>query len=260
MKKIFTLITLLVAMGVLSGTASAQKKCGKKEDDEKYEQTFRNATDKTITVKIYDESCTEHSVTIKSGKAGKYEGVHVGYLFVADVNGEEKEYHAAYSNYIITIGVHESDNHKEGFLQTVNHIRHGNNLSPMEFDDKLNQAAQWFADLLAKHEADSAGHDAVAAGGQEYANMQDVGQRASHFGWKEKTGVAEVVAGDSMPNMPGKNAIGGYFALAWASSTTHYAPFFDIGEQKFNRVGFAVAPAKNTKDKYYAVAVFGTVE
>lgn len=260
MNKLFTLITLIVAIGVLSGSASAQKKCGKKEDDEKYEQTFRNATDKTITVKVYDEKCSEHSLTIKSGKAGKYDGVHVGYLFVADVNGEEKEFKANYSNYIITIGVHESGDAKESFFETVNQIRRGNNLTPFEVDEKLNETAQWFANLLAEHEADSAGHDAVAAGGPQYANMQDVGQRASHFGWKEKTGVAEVVAGDSMPNMPGKDAIGGYFALAWASGTTHYAPFFDIGEQKFNRVGFAVAPAKNTKDKYYAVAVFGTVE
>lgn len=260
MKKLFTLITLLAAIGVLSGSASAQKKCGKKEDDEKYEQTFRNATDKTITVKVIDESCKEHPITIKSGKAGKYDGVHVGYLFVANIDGEEKEYTAAYSNYIITIGVHESGDAKESFFETVNQIRRGNNLTPFEVDEKLNEAAQWFANLLAEHEADSAGHDAVAAGGPQYSNMQDVGQRASHFGWKEKTGVAEVVAGDSMPNMPGKNAIGGYFALVWASGTTHYAPFFDIGEQKFNRVGFAVAPAKNTKDKYYAVAVFGTAE
>lgn len=260
MNKLLTLLLAFITIGVFSSAVSAQKKCGKKEDDEKYEQTFRNATDKTITVKIYDDTCAEHSVTIKPGKAGKYDGVHVGYLFVADVGGEEKEFHAAYTNYIITIGVHESDDARESFFETVNQIRRGNNLTPFEVDEKLNETAQWFAELLAKNEADSAGHDAVAAGGSQYANMQDVGQRASHFGWKEKTGVAEVVAGDSLPNMPGKNAVGGYFALVWASGTTHYAPFFDIGEQKFNRVGFAVVPASKTKDKYYAVAVFGTVE
>ena len=260
MKKLFTLLMLAALFGAFTVTASAQKKCGKKEDDEKYEQTFRNATDKTITVKVIDENCTEHPITIKSGKAGKYDGVHVGYLFVADIGGETKEFTAAYTNYIITIGVHESDDARESFFETVNQIRRGNNLPLFEVDEKLNQAAQWFAELLAKNEADSAGHDAVAAGGPQYSNMQDVGQRATHFGWKEKTGVAEVVAGDSLPNMPGKNAVGGFFALGWSSSTTHYAPFFDIGEQKFNRVGFAVVPASKTKDKYYAVAVFGTVE
>ncbi|MBX7171054.1 MAG: CAP domain-containing protein [Pyrinomonadaceae bacterium] len=259
MRRLFTLLMLAALFGAFTVAVSAQKKCGKKEDDEKYEQTFRNATDKTITVKVIDENCNEHPVTIKSGKAGKYESVYSGYLFVADIGGETKEFTAAYSNYVITIGAHESDDHRESFLQTVNHIRQGNNLSPMEFDDKLNQAAQWFADLLAKYEADSAGHDAVAAGGSEYASMQDVGQRATHFGWKEKTGVAEVVAGDNLLNLP-KGAIGGGFALGWSSSTTHYAPFFDIGEQKFNRVGFGIAPSKKTKDKYYAVAVFGTVE
>lgn len=260
MRKLFILLMLTALFGVCSEAVSAQKKCGKKEEDEKYEQTFRNATDKTITVKVYDENCEEHSVVIDSGKSGKYDNVHVGYLFVANVNGEEKEFTAAYSNYIITIGVHESGDARESFFETVNQIRRGNNLAPFEVDEKLNQAAQWFAELLAKHEADQAKHDAVAAGGPQYANMQDVGQRAAHFGWKGVNGVAEVVAGDSMPNMPGKNAVGGYFALAWSSSTTHYAPFFDIGEQKFNRVGFAVVPASRTKDKYYAVAVFGTVE
>lgn len=260
MNKLLTLILTFITIGVFSNAVFAQKKCGKKEDDEKYEQTFRNAMDKTITIKIYDETCAEHSVTIKSGKAGKYENVHVGYLFVADAGGEEKEFKANYSNYIITIGAHESEDARESFFETVNQIRRGNNLTPFETDEKLNQAAQWFAELLAKNEADSAGHDAVAAGGAQYANMQDVGQRAQHFGWKEKTGVAEVVAGDSLPNMPGENAVGGYFALAWASGITHYAPFFDIGEQKFNRVGFGLAPASRTKDKFYAVAVFGTVE
>jgi hypothetical protein len=130
----------------------------------------------------------------------------------------------------------------------------------MEFDDSLNQAAQWFADLLAKYESDTGGHDAVAVGGQEYANMQDVGQRAAHFGWKSRNGVAEVVAGDNLLNLPGKNALGGGFALIWSSGKTHYAPFFDIGVQKFNRVGFGIAPSKVTKDKYYAVAVFGTTD
>lgn len=31
-------------------------------------------------------------------------------------------------------------------------------------------------------------------------------------------------------------------------------------EQKFNRVGFGLAPSKVTKDKNFAVAVFGTTE
>ncbi|MBS1793563.1 MAG: hypothetical protein JSS81_06900 [Acidobacteria bacterium] len=260
MRKILILLALAALGGALSTTAAAQKKCGKKEDDEKYEQTFRNASEKTITVKVIDENCEAHSLTIKPGKAEKYDSVYTGYLFTASVGGEEKEYTAAYSNYIITIGAAESNDQKESFLETVNQIRRGNSLAPMEFDDRLNEAAQWYADLLAKYEGDAGGHDAVAVGGEQYKDMQDVGQRAAHFGWKTKNGVAEVVAGDNLLNLPGKNALGGGFALVWASGTTHYAPFFDIGEQKFNRVGFGLAPSKTTKDKYYAVAVFGTTD
>ncbi len=139
MKKLFTLLMLAALFGAFTVTASAQKKCGKKEDDEKYEQTFRNATDKTITVKVIDENCAEHPITIKSGKAGKYDNVHVGYLFVANVGGEEKEFHAAYTNYIITIGVHESDDARESFFETVNQIRRGNNLPLFEVDEKLKE-------------------------------------------------------------------------------------------------------------------------
>lgn len=258
--KLFTLAAVFTFILFAVFSVSAQKKCGKKEDDEKYEQTFRNATDKTISVKIIDEDCHAHSLTIKSGKAAKYESVYTGYLFIATIEGEEKEFTAAYTNYLITIGAAESSDAKKSFLQTVNQIRRGNNLSEIISDDKLMQTAQWFADLLAKHESDTGGHDAVAVGGEQYADMQDVGQRAKHFGWKGKGGVAEVVAGDNLLNLPGKDAIGGGFALIWASGTTHYAPFFDIGEQKFNRVGFGIAPSKATKDKYYAVAVFGTTE
>lgn len=261
MRKLFlTGVALALIAGVFSAAASAQKKCGKKEDDEKYEQTFRNASEKQIVVKIYDENCDEHSLTIKPGKAEKYDSVYTGYLFVANVGGEEKRYTAAYSNYQITIGAVESDDQRESFLQTVNQFRRGSNLAEIEFDESLNKAAQWFADLLAKYESDNGGHDAVAVGGPEYASMQDVGQRAAHFGWKSKNGVAEVVAGDNLLNLPGRRALGGGFALGWSSGTTHYAPFFDIGEQKFNRVGFGIAPSKVTKDKYYAVAVFGTTD
>lgn len=260
MKRILTIFAAFLIIAPLTAEVSAQKKCGTKEDDEKYEQTFRNASEKTITVTVIDEKCGEHKLTVKPGKAEKYDSVYTGYLFRASIGGETKEYKAEYTNYLLTIGAHESSDHRESFIETVNQFRRGSNLSPIEYDDHLNQAAQWFADLLAKYESDTGGHDAVAVGGEQYKDMQDVGQRAAHFGWKGKGGVAEVVAGDNLLNLPGKNAIGGGFALVWSSGTTHYAPFFDIGEQKFNRVGFGVAPSKVTKDKYYAVAVFGTTE
>ncbi len=259
-RSILILAAVAIAASALTASVAGQKKCGKKEDDEKYEQTFRNASEKTITVKIYDEKCEAHSLTIKPGKAEKYDSVYTGYVFVANVDGDEKQYTAAYSNYQITIGAAESDDQRESFLQTVNQFRRGNGLAEFEFDESLNKAAQWFADLLAKYESDTGGHDAVAVGGPEYASMQDVGQRAAHFGWKSRNGVAEVVAGDNLLNLPGKRALGGGFALGWSSGTTHYAPFFDIGEQKFNRVGFGIAASKVTKDKYYAVAVFGTTD
>lgn len=239
----------------MSEKSLAQKGCGvTKEDDEKYEQTFRNGSDHAITVKVIDENCEEHLVKAEPGKAAKYDSVYTGYKFIV----EGKEIKANYSNYIITVGAAHSSDARTSFLDTSNQFRRGHKLSEFEYDDKLNQAAQWFADLLAKYEADSAGHDAVAAGGDQYKDMQDVSQRVAHFGWKSKNGVAEVVAGDQMLNIGAADVIGGYFALGWSSSTTHYAPFFDIGEQKFNKVGFAVAESKKTKGKYYAVAIFGT--
>lgn len=237
------------------GTISAQKACSAtKDDDEKYEQFFRNGSDRAITVKVIDENCDEHTLKVEPGKGVKYDSVYTGYTFVV----EGKEIKAAYSNYIITIGVARSADARASFLNTTNRFRRGNNLADFAYDDRLNLAAQWYADLLAKYEADAAGHDAVAAGGDQYKDMQDVGQRATHFGWKSKNGVAEVIAGDQLLNIGTTDSIGGYFALGWSSGTTHYAPFFDVGEQKFNKVGFAVAESKKTKGKYYAVALFGT--
>lgn len=256
MKKLFTPIFVILATTALSVTAiSAQKSCSAtKDDDEKYEQTFRNGSDKAVTIKVIDENCDEHTLTVQPGKAAKYEPVYTGYQFKIG----DKEIKAAYSNYIITVGIVHSDDARTSFLDTVNQFRSGNNLAPFSYDDRLNKAAQWFADLLAKYEADRAGHDAVAAGGDQYRDMQDVGQRAAHFGWKSKNGVAEVVAGDHMLTIGSAEVVGGFFALGWSSGTTHYAPFFDIGEQKFNKVGFAVAESPKTKGKLYAVAVFGT--
>lgn len=245
----------IIAVIALSNIANAQKSCGvSKEDDEKYEQIFRNGSESAVTIKVIDENCDEHSVTVEPGKAAKYEPVYSGYKFRIGT----KEVAAAYSNYIITVGVAHSGDARVSFLDTVNQFRRGHKLAELTYDDRLNQAAQWFADLLAKYEADAAGHDAVAAGGEQYKDMQDSGQRAAHFGWKGKGGVAEVVAGDQMLNIGTADVVGGYFALAWSSGTTHYAPFFDIGEQKFNKVGFAVAESKKTKGKFYAVALFGT--
>ena len=242
-----------MAMSVIA--VSAQKTCSAtKEDDEKYEQIFRNGSAAEVTIRVIDENCDEHIVTVQPGKAAKYEPVYTGYKFKIG----DKEVAAAYSNYVITVGVVHSDDARTSFLDTVNQFRRGSKLAPFSYDDRLNQAAQWFADLLAKHEADSAGHDAVAAGGEQYKDMQDVGQRAAHFGWKSKNGVAEVVAGEHMLTMGAADVIGGFFALGWSSGTTHYAPFFDVGEQKFNKVGFAVAESPKTKGKFYAVAVFGT--
>lgn len=249
------MLLALLAVFSASETTLAQKSCGvTKEDDEKYEQIFRNGSDHAITIKVIDENCQEHILKAEPGKAAKYDSVYVGYKFIV----EGKEIKANYSNYIITIGAAHSNDARTSFLDTTNQFRRGHKLAEFQYDDKLNQAAQWFADLLAKYEADSAGHDAVAAGGDQYKDMQDVGQRVSHFGWKSKNGVAEVVAGDQMLNIGAADVIGGYFALGWSSGTTHHAPFFDVGEQKFNRVGFAVAESKKTKGKYYAVAVFGT--
>ena len=259
MRKIaYVFCALATAATVMALSISAQKKCGTKDDDEKYEQTFRNATDKPIKIKVVDENCDEHLLTAEPGKAAKYDSVYTGYKFVINPGRDEKEITAAYTNYIITVGVAHSSDARQSFLDTTNQIRRGNKLTEFSYDSKLNQAAQWFADLLAKFEADAAGHDAVAAGGDQYKDMQDSAQRAAHFGWKGKGGVAELVAGDQMPNIGSTEVIGGYFALTWSSGTTHYAPFFDVGEQKFNRIGFAVAESKKTKGKYYAVALFGT--
>lgn len=255
-KKNTPLIFSVVAIALVAVIAvPAQKNCGKKEDDEKYEQTFRNASEKPIKVTILDEHCSETVLTVPSGKAATHNTVYSGYKFLFE---DGKSITAAYSNYIITVGVAHSSDARESFIKTTNQIRRGNKLADFSYDDKLNKAAQWFADLLAKFEADSAGHDAVAAGGEEYKDMQDSGQRAAHFGWKSSNGVAEVVAGDQLMNIGAADTVGGYFALAWSSSTTHYAPFFDIGEQKFNKVGFAVAESTKTKGKFYAVALFGT--
>ena len=60
----------IIAVIALSNIANAQKSCGvSKEDDEKYEQIFRNGSESAVTIKVIDENCDEHSVTVEPGTA-----------------------------------------------------------------------------------------------------------------------------------------------------------------------------------------------
>ncbi|NJK28201.1 MAG: CAP domain-containing protein [Coleofasciculaceae cyanobacterium SM2_3_26] len=149
------------------------------------------------------------------------------------------------------VGMIEDADPGAAFLATLNQVREGRNLPPLEYDHVLNQACQWHAALMGQY--DVLDHDAVVVGGNSYQNMRDPGDRLMHFGW-QGGGSAEALAGGYFSQI---ETAGSTWVLNWSSSNTHYRPFLSLDNQVFSHVGFGYAPSATKPNEYYACAIFG---
>ncbi|MBL8206434.1 MAG: CAP domain-containing protein [Blastocatellia bacterium] len=249
------LILAVITFVFAASSAAAQNVCTKQVDDTAVKLYIRNATAKAFTVHYVDDKCKESLSDEKIEPGRAFSGdTHNGHAFRVREDGTNKLLQAVVANpdhSTVTIGNIKNADPRQGFLETLNRVRKGRNLPPMEFDNSLNQACQWFADLMAKY--DKGGHDAVEVGGNSYANMKEPEMRTKKFGYKGDGGTEATASGDYAD----VSLIGGDAMLGWSSSDTHFRPFLSLDDQVFKQVGFGYARSATNKDTYYTCAVFG---
>lgn len=250
---IIWMMTVLILTA--STAATAQNICTKQTDDRQVKLYIRNATEKAFTVHYVDENCKESASDeqIEPGRAFSDDTGNGSAFRVREVSSNKllKEVVAKPDNSTVTIGSISNSDVREGFLETLNRVRKGRNLPPMEFDDSLNQACQWFAELMAKY--DKGGHDAVEVGGNSYADMKAPWMRVKKYSYKGDGGTEATADGDWTDT----SLIGGDSILGWSSSSTHFRPFLSMDNQLFKNVGFGYAKSATKKNYYYTCAVFG---
>ncbi|HQU82761.1 MAG TPA: CAP domain-containing protein [Pyrinomonadaceae bacterium] len=249
-------ITILI-LGIIlfAANASAQNLCTKQTSDETVKIYVRNATGKGITVNYVDENCKENGSgeVIEPGRAFTGE-TSPGHAFRVREEGTKnllKEVAAEANDATFTVGNVKYSDPKTGFIETLNRVRAGRNLPPMEYNDSLNKACQWFADLMAQN--GKSGHDAVEIGGNSYANMQDPSMRIQKYGYIGNGGTEATAEGD----WEDISMLGADSMLGWSSSNTHYRPFLGMDGQMFKQVGFGYAKSAKKPGYYYTCAVFG---
>ncbi len=248
------LMMMMMMILAFASAVSAQNICSKQTGDS-MKIYVRNATDKTITVNYVDGNCKEHPSDEK---------VEPGRLFSGDVTGGDafrvreagtnsliQTVVANPSNETTTIGVIKNSDPRQSFIQTLNQIRRGRGLAPIELNEQLNNSCQWFADLMAKF--DKGGHDAVLIGGNSYAEMQHPWLRSKKMGYKGDGGTEATGEGDVSDLM----TLGGDAMIGWSSSNTHFRPFLSQDNQIFKHVGFGYAKSAKKPNYYYTCAVFG---
>jgi uncharacterized protein YkwD len=254
MKKLMSVI-LFLAFASVGSSVMAQKVCTKQVDDTAVKLYIRNATEKAFTVHYVDENCKESPSDEKIEPGRAFIGdTHNGHAFRVREDGTNKllqEVVADPSNTTVTVGLVKNSDARQGFLETLNRVRRGRNLAPMEFDDSLNQACQWFADLMAKF--DKGGHDAVEVGGNSYKDMQEPWMRVKKFNYKGDGGTEATAEGDYND----VSIIGSDAMMGWSSSDTHFRPFLSMDNQIFKHVGFGYAKSAKKPNYYYTCAVFG---
>ncbi len=248
-------IPIAIAIIVVSATFSvAQTVCTKPGDGSEVKIYIRNATEKSFSVKWVDDKCKEtDGESVEPGRAFNA-NVQTGQAFrvrEADSNQIIKEVIASSSNHTTTVGNINYSDPRTGFIETLNRVRRGRNLTPMELSDQLNQACQWFADLMAKY--DKGGHDAVDIGGTQFTDMQHPWLRTSKFGYEGNAGTEATGEGD----WSDLSLLGGDSMMGWASSNTHFRPFLSLEGQEFKNVGFAFAKSQKKPGYYYTCSVFG---
>lgn len=245
--------TLLTLVMICAAPAFGQNLCSKPGDRE-MKIYVRNATDKPFTVNYVDESCKESASdqTVEPGRQFVGETTEGAAFRVreAGTNRLLQEIAADPQKSGTTVGIIKNTDPRQSFIQTLNQMRRGRNLPPMELNDSLSQGCQWFADLMAKF--DKGGHDAVEIGGSSYASMQDAGMRSKKYGYAGDGGTEATASG----NWTDLSALGGEAMVGWSSSDTHYRPFLSMDGQLFKHVGFGFAKSSKT-GFYYTCAVFG---
>lgn len=254
MKKLILGI-ILTALASVALPVMGQKACTKQVDDTAVKLYIRNATAKAFTVHWVDESCKESPSDDKIEPGRAFIGeTHNGHAFRVREDGSNRllqEVVANPSDSTVTVGMVKNSDPRRGFLETLNRVRQGRNLPPMEYDNSLNQACQWFAELMAKY--DHGGHDAVEVGGSSYAEMQHPWFRVKKYNYKGDGGTEATAEGEYND----ASVIGSDAMLGWSSSDTHFRPFLSMDNQVFKHVGFGYAKSAKKPNYYYTCAVFG---
>ena len=238
-----------------SSAMAETKLCTKQTGSDAIELEVRNATDSPILVNWMSDKCQESSNNSKTEPGRAFKGkVYAGDAFRirnAKTGALLQEVVVAEDTSTVTVGAIEDDDPGAAFLDTLNQIRKGRNLPPVEYDDSLNKSCQWLADLMGKY--DVMDHEAVVVGGAAYTKMNDLGDRAKHFGW-QGGGLAEALSGGFFKNI---ETAGSTWVMDWSSSDTHYRPFLSLDNQVFSHVGFGYARSAKKPNEYYACAIFG---
>lgn len=256
MKIMKTNITILV-LGVFmfAASVSAQNLCTKQSGDTTVKIYVRNATGKSIKVNYVDENCKESVSEEKIEPGRAFSGdTSPGHAFRVREDGTNnllKEFAVESQDSTFTVGNIKYSDPKTGFIETLNRVRAGRNLPPMEYNDSLNKACQWFADLMAQY--GKSGHDAVEIGGNSYANMQEPHLRIQKYGYIGNGGTEATAEG----NWDDITLLGGDAMMGWASSNTHFRPFLGLDGETFKQVGFGFAKSSKKPGYYYTCAVFG---
>lgn len=250
--KVIQIITMVFLLAVTA--VMGQDVCSK-QTGESMKIHIRNATDKAITVNYVDANCKESSSDEK---------VEPGRSFTGDVTGGDafRVRQAGTNNLIqtivanpsddtISVGLIKNSDPRQSFIQTLNQIRRGRNLPPIELDESLNKSCQWFADLMAKY--DKGGHDAVEIGGGSFTDMQHPWLRSKKMGYGGDGGT-EATSNGGWTDI---STLGAERMLGWSSSDTHFRPFLGLEGQMFKHVGFGYAKSAKKPNEYYTCAVFG---
>jgi uncharacterized protein YkwD len=109
-------------------------------------------------------------------------------------------------------------------------------LTPLQLDDKLNQAAQVQAEYCAKIK--DATHDNADP------DQADMGKRLKNVGWE-----------DLAYEAAGQGSLLNACPECWMKSETHYRPWWNFDNQVVTKIGYGVAKADN--GTWYFVAVLG---
>lgn len=257
------LLGFVIFLSINSAAVLAQKKCSNTGELQKF--TFQNATGKPVEIKTLDKDCKEGQGKVlntgdQAGGTAYTGGVFRVYDFATGKLISEITLEKSKTTYVIEIAKKEVSpenriNPTEGFLKATNEIRAKKNLPLLQLDNKLTNACQFFAELMAQADKGPA-HTASEIGlGKSYKDRNKTSQRLVYYGWdRNNTEYYEVTALESVEDY---NLLGKYFAELWALSKTHYKPFLDKDRVKYNRVGFGVAKAKRGDNRYYACAIFG---
>ena len=136
-----------------------QKKCGNSGEAVKF--TIQNTTAKPLEIKVVNDDCKEAAGRLlkpgdQAGGSSFAGVVFRAYEFPTGRLISEIKLKVSQSVYKITEPEKAANENlpkiapKDGFLKETNVIRTERNLAPIMLDEKLTNACQWFAELMAE--------------------------------------------------------------------------------------------------------------